>query len=184
MISELFVTQTHLSLDDPEGPYTCGKPTEVADWLQEYITAVADRPADETRPERRVIDLVDESALVVVFQEQETKIARVADLRHLRSRDDWNADSDAWVLIGGQPGAQGFIERLADILEEAEHPEQILLGEEAEPGEWAETLINARRGELGAEARRTAHGIWEGMRAHRARTFYPDDADAAPEAKK
>ena len=88
MIAELFVTQTHLALDDPDGPYTCGTPQEVADWLSGHIAGVLLRPPDEYRPQRYVIDLDDNSSVVVVPNPGSRDEAKVGNLNDLKSADE------------------------------------------------------------------------------------------------
>ena len=172
MIAELFVTQTHLALDDPEGPYTCGSPQEVADWRGTHITSVSTRPADETRPRRHVIDLDDESAVVVVIDGRASDSARIGELGSLNAPGQWAPESEAWVLVGGQPGAERFVEVLTHVMAKAPHADEIVSNpRDVAAAECANTMIEARSGRHGAEARRAAHAVWIQAERHRERKF-------------
>lgn len=159
--ADLFVTQSLLSLHDPDGPYTAGKPAEIVDWLADQIVAANRIPKSTNLPLHIAVELDDGSSITVVPGQDEM---RIAPSRRLSGTPEWSAESDAWFHVGDQAGAIRYQQALFHTMEAAPHPAQVIQdprGQKCE--EWLDTMMESLHGKLGHQANEAARRAWKEM---------------------
>ena len=166
--AELFVAQTHLCLDDPDGPLTMGQPAETADWLCEHIVAATEIEQEGERPRHFLIELDDGSSVAVAFPDENAGAVRIACAEDLERDGDWTEEGVSWVLAGGQPGAARYREALNQTIMDAPHPVEFLLSGRAQAYErWADVMARALSGQTGQLAKKAAQEMWREMTTRR-----------------
>lgn len=164
-IADLFITQSQLALDDPKGPYTAGSPSEIIAWAMDQVIAATKRNDGAGRPPHVVVEFKDHSAVAVIQLEDEG--AMLAKLSQLRNPESWSEEDPAWVHIGGQPGAAGYLDKLAYLMADAPHPSDIILSPVGHPFDrWADTMLATRNTNTGQTAAEAAQRTWEEMQRH------------------
>ena len=167
--AELFVAQAHLSLDDPDGPYTTGTPAETVDALAKHIRAATIVEQEGRIPEHMVLDLNDGSSMKIVPAEQGSETLRVACSEAIEETSDWSEEHPAWVIIGDQPEAEQFRKRLYQVAADAPHPTEVPMACREKPcGEWTNTMLAAAAGKHGSLATAAAASKCRGMSERRA----------------
>lgn len=176
-IAELFVSQTHLTLDDEDGPYTTGTVSEVIDWVAQKVVSASqtfNTGRKYERPQHYLMELEDNSAVVVVI-DHSTKEAWVANKAEIKDDDDWDLESEVWVLVGGQRNAEEYVARIRDCIIQAPHPDSIIRSpQEHSFSVWADTVIIGAQGEMGTRASGAANVAKHGMQRRRADIQEPD----------
>ena len=166
--AQLFVAQTQLCLDDPDGEYTAGTPQEVIAWVAEYIVAATDVDPCADTPGHMSLALTDGSAIIVVPVENDTPTARIACIADIVAHADWSGEGPAWVSVGGQPEATRYLELLYAVVTAAPHPAEIVLAARAQSyRSWANTMLAATAGQHGQHAMRAASDAWKHIQASR-----------------
>ena len=166
--AELFVAQTHLCLDDPDGPFTMGKPAETADWLCEHIVAATEIEQEGDRPRHILVELDDGSSVAVAFPDESAGAVRIACADDLERDGDWTDEGVSWVLVGDQPGADRYREALNQTILDAPHPVEFLLSGRAQAYErWADAMARALSGKSGQLAKTAAQKMWQTMTTRR-----------------
>ena len=112
-IADIFVAQSHLVVDDPDGPYTCGSPEETVEWMEQHLIGMSQVPRQGDQPAHTILMIRDGSGVAVVVEGETLRIAADSGLD---DEPDWSEAGDAWVRIGGQPGATQYREALDRII--------------------------------------------------------------------
>lgn len=122
-VAEIFVAQSHLAVDDPEGSATMGAPEQVVAWASGHVLAASTREWSDRAPTHSLIEFHDGSAVAVV---RRASSVRVANQSEVRARSDWGSEHHAWVQIGGQPLAGRYERALDTLIANAPHPAAVI----------------------------------------------------------
>lgn len=175
--ADLFVTQTHLCLDDPRGPWTAGRPSDVIGWAVDHVRAVTERPGQGELPSHFLVELDDDSGVVVTEPTIEGHVG-IATLHSLGPPVDWTEESGAFLMIGGQPDARRYLSCLTELIRSAPRPSEVIGHARRHSFDyWAETLTDSLGGERGPAAQETAQDAWAKMSERRQQAGKPDEEE-------